>query len=306
MIQHTIWNEKWRASNLDDFLTTPEIRNKFKDYLNKNDIPHLIFAGQTGSGKTTIAKILAKNLDCDYLFINASDENGIDTIREKVKNFCSSASFKPLKVVILDESDYLTINAQSTLRNVIETYSRSTRFIFTCNYLERIMDALQSRCDIYKLEPPTKKDIFNFVGNILTKEGKAWLDVNLQSIIDQQYPDIRKIINTAQSFSTGDTLKITGDLSKDYIKEIINVFEKPSKLISSDIKTIRQIIVDNDVRDFTEIYKLLYEKYLDKPEIIVLLAEYQYKQAFVTDKEINFCANCIKILEVLNKNILKG
>ncbi len=303
MIQHTIWNEKWRATNLDDFLTTPEIRDKFKSYIAKNDIPHLIFAGQTGSGKTTIAKILAKNLDCDYTFINASDENGIDTIREKVKNFCSGASFKPLKVVILDESDYLTVNAQSTLRNVIETYSRSTRFIFTCNYLERMMDAIQSRCDVYKLEPPSKEEIYDFVGNILEKEGKSYLDVTLQYVIDQQYPDIRKIINTVQSCSTGNTLKVSRDLSKNYISEITAIFDKPSKSISSDIEKLRQIIVDNDVRDFQELYKIFYEKYLTKPEVIVLLAEYQYKQAFVIDKEINFVACASKILETLKKPI---
>jgi replication factor C small subunit len=138
--------------------------------LDQGDIQNFIFYGPAGSGKTTLAKIIVKNLDCDYLYINASDENGIDTIREKVKGFASSASWKGIKVVILDEADFITIQGQAALRNVIETFSRSTRFILTCNFIERIIDPLQSRCQVLKIVPPSKTDVYNHLTWILADQ----------------------------------------------------------------------------------------------------------------------------------------
>ena len=134
---HTLLVEKYRSKDLDSYVGNEHIKKTIQQYLNQNDIQNLIFYGTAGTGKTTLAKLIVRNLDCDYLYINASDERGIETIRDKVSGFASAASFKSIKVVILDEADFLTIQAQASLRNVIETFSRTTRFIMTCNYIDR-------------------------------------------------------------------------------------------------------------------------------------------------------------------------
>ena len=159
MKDHGLLVEKHRPDTLEGYVGNEHIKKSIAQYLAQNDIQNLIFYGPSGTGKTTLAKIIVKNLDCEYLYINASDERGIETIRDKVSGFASSASFKPLKVVILDEADFLTIQAQASLRNVIETFSRNTRFILTCNYVERIIDPLQSRCQTLKVIPPSKTDV---------------------------------------------------------------------------------------------------------------------------------------------------
>ena len=156
---HTLLVEKYRSKTLDSYVGNEHIKKTIEQYLGQNDIQNLIFYGPAGTGKTTLAKLIVNNLDCDYLYINASDERGIETIRDKVSGFASTASFKPLKVVILDEADFLTIQAQASLRNVIETFSRTTRFIMTCNYVERIIDPLQSRCQVLKIIPPSKGEV---------------------------------------------------------------------------------------------------------------------------------------------------
>ena len=143
-VDNSLWVESYRPTTLENYVGNENIKVAIAKYLEQNDIQNLIFYGPAGTGKTTLAKLCVQNLDCDHLYINASDERGIETIRDKVQSFASVASFKPLKVVILDEADFLTIQAQASLRNIIETFSRTTRFILTCNYVERIIDPLQS------------------------------------------------------------------------------------------------------------------------------------------------------------------
>lgn len=303
MLQHTIWNEKYRPSVLENFISADEFKSKIDGYIKNNDIPHLIFAGQVGSGKTTIAKILAKNVDCDYLYINASDENGIDTIRDKVKSFASSASFKTLKLVILDEADFLTTPAQAILRNIIETFSLKTRFIFTCNYLERIIEPIQSRCSIYRLEPPTKAHIAKHISQILDKENIKYELKDLATIILKLYPDLRRIINQTQESCSGGKLNTMEDkMSSMYKQEIYDILSHPTK---NSLREIRQIVLDNEIRDYKELYTFLYDRYFETPNIIVILAEAQYKDAFVADHEINFMAAISKILDN-QKQILHG
>jgi replication factor C small subunit len=166
--EHSLFVEKYRPSKLENYVGNEHLKTTISRYLEQNDIQNLIFYGQAGGGKTTLAKLIVGNLDCDYLYINASDERGIETIRDKVSGFASVASFKPIKVVILDEADFLTIQAQASLRNVIETFSRTTRFIMTCNFVERIIDPLQSRCHIILIEPSTGADVYT---EILRREG---------------------------------------------------------------------------------------------------------------------------------------
>jgi replication factor C small subunit len=296
MKEHTIWNEKFRSNNLNEFVAKEELKSTLQKYIDTNDIPHLLFYGTAGSGKTTISKLLAKNIKCDFKFVNASDENGIDDIRDKVKSFASSASISgKLKIVILDEADFLTINAQAVLRNIIESFSRTTRFILTCNYIERIIEPLQSRCTVFRLEPPSKKEVAAHVVNILKTEKIKYDKNDVITLINNHYPDIRRIINSLQSASVTGTLKLSDNLSSNYKEEIYNLIINKTEKSWTEI---RQIVVDNDLRDFTDIYRFLYENLFETPEIVCIIAEHQYKQAFAVDREINFMAAVNKMLNV--------
>ena len=281
--------EKYRPSTLENYVGNENIKKSIAKYLDQNDIQNLIFYGPAGTGKTTLAKIIVANLDCDHLYINASDERGIETIRDKVQGFASVASFKPLKVVILDEADFLTIQAQASLRNIIETFSRTTRFIMTCNFVERIIDPLQSRCHVLKIVPPTKKDVARHLAWVLDQEKIRYEMQDLVPLINQYYPDLRKCINTIQLSTIDNDLKLDQSIlvSSNYIDKVINELSN-----KANFKTIRQIIADANVDDFDELFKSLYTKaseYLPGKEgtASILINEHQYKSNFRIDKEIN-------------------
>ena len=281
--------EKYRPSTLENYVGNENIKKSISKYLEQNDIQNLIFYGPAGTGKTTLAKLCVKNLDCDSLYINASDERGIETIRDKVQGFASVASFKPLKVVILDEADFLTIQAQASLRNVIETFSRTTRFIMTCNFVERIIDPLQSRCHVLKIVPPSKQDVARHLAWVLGEEKIRFEMQDLVPLVNQYYPDLRKCINTIQLSTIDNNLQLDKSIlvSSNYIDKVINELSN-----KADFKTIRQIIADANIDDFDELFRALYERsseYLPGKEgtAAILINEHQYKANFRIDKEIN-------------------
>ena len=251
--------------------------------------------------------MIVKNLDCDYLYINASDERGIETIRDKVSGFASTMSFKSIKVVILDEADFLTIQAQASLRNVIETFSRNTRFILTCNFVERIIDPLQSRCQVLKIVPPTKKDVAKHAAWILGQEKITFELEDVATIVNQFYPDLRKILNTIQLSTHNNTLTVDKSIlvSSNYMTQILKILcgKKP------DWKEIRQIIANANVQDFEELYRYLFdnaEHYASGNEGMVAyyINEYSFQSTFRIDKEINCMALISKLIELAKPKVI--
>jgi replication factor C small subunit len=304
MKEHSLFVEKYRSQTLSDYVGNEQLKQIISRYLETNDIQNLLLYGTPGTGKTTLAKIIVKNIDCDYLYINASDERGIDTIREKVQGFASSASFKPIKIVILDEADFLTIQAQASLRNIIETYSRTTRFILTCNYLERIIEPLQSRCQVLKITPPSKKETAQHVASILETENVSYEINELALVVNKYYPDIRKILNTCQVNILDGGLKIDESiLVSGYKDKLLKELKSPSK---ASFKNIRQIIADSNIEDFEDVFRFLYDsldEYVkddgNKGIITIVIEEYMFHANFRIDKEINLMALISKILEII-------
>jgi len=306
MKENSLFVEKYRSKTLEDYIGNEQLKSIVAQYIKKNDLQNLLLYGTPGTGKTTLAKLIVNNFDCDFLYINASDERGIDTIRDKVQGFASSASFKPIKIIILDEADFLTIQAQASLRNIIETYSRTTRFILTCNYLERIIDPLQSRCQVLKITPPSKKEVAQHVAIILDKEEINYELEDLALVVNKHYPDVRKILNTCQVNTVDNTLKIDKAIlsSNSYKDGVLKELKSPTK---SSFKNIRQILADSNLDDFEEIYRFLYDgldEYgnndLSKALIVIEIENYMYHANFRIDKEINVMALLASILKIIN------
>ena len=208
MKEHTLFVEKYRPDTLDNYIGNEHLKSKVEHYLNTGDLPHLLLFGKAGTGKTTLAKILVKNIECDYLYINASDENNVDTVRNKVKQFASTVGFKDMKVIILDECDYITPNAQAALRNLMETFSKHCRFILTCNFVERIIDPIQSRCQSFQIVPPSRNEVAKHLHNILIQENIMDTPEDIKILVEMGYPDIRRVINSAQQNIVNGKIKL--------------------------------------------------------------------------------------------------
>ena len=303
---HSLWVEKYRPTKLDDYVGNENLKAKVKGYIESGDIPHLLFFGKAGTGKTTLAKLIVKNIECDVMIINASDENNVDTVRNKVKNFASGVGFKPYKVIILDEFDYMTPNAQALLRNLMETFSKHCRFILTCNYIEKIILPIQSRCQSFQIVPPTKKDVAVQIASILKKEDIQFNPADLVPIVDGYYPDIRKIINTTQLACVNGVLKTESAtiVDSDFRLKLVEILKSKDE-VRNKFMTIRQLVADNRISDFTDVYSFLYDKLDDYAKgntanVIIALAEGTSKDALVVDKEINVMSMFVQILNELN------
>lgn len=300
---HYLWVEKYRPSTLENYVGNQQLKDTVKSFIDKGDVPHLLFYGTAGTGKTTLAKAITKNVECDVLYVNASDENSVDNVRNKIKGFASSAGFKNLKIIILDEADFLSQEAQAALRNMIETYSLTTRFILTCNYVEKIIPALVSRCQTYKIEPLSKKEVAIHINDILTKENVKCIPGDLAYIVNSYYPDIRKIINYTQQSVLNGEVKINqmDAVGKDIKLKILEFMRtKPSTAFND----IRQLVADEGLRQFDELYQLLFERvdeYAAGKQTLAILtiAEYLHQSSLVVNKEITFMACIARLLKEL-------
>ena len=304
-INHSLWVEKYRPSKLDDYVGNEHLKNKVSWYIQNEDIPHLLFFGKAGTGKTTLAKLIVSSIECDFMMINASDENNVETVRNKVKNFASSMGFKKYKIIILDEFDYMTPQAQAILRNLMETFSRHCRFILTCNYIEKIIEPIQSRCQTFQITPPTKKDVAIQMSKILKSESVEFDPKDLVPIIDSSYPDIRKIINTCQLNSLKGKLQVDVQnlLENDYKLKVLEVLKSNDDKRNKYMK-IRQTVLDSKATDFSDLYTLLYEKVDDyagenTANVILVLGDGVAKSAVAIDKEIIAAATLIQILNII-------
>ena len=300
--ENTLWVETFRPDTLDGYIGNEHIIDKAKIWIQSGDVPHLLFYGSAGTGKTTLAKIIANSVDADIMYINASDENSVDAVRDKIKRYASTVGFRKWKIIILDESDYLTPNAQAALRNLMETYSRTTRFILTCNYVEKIIDPIQSRCQTFAITPPSKTDVAKRLVSVLEQKEVGYDIKDVAAIINSSYPDIRRAINAAQASVVEGKLQLdrASAIQANYMTEIMDVLRDPKNKQTSFTK-IRQIVADSKVKDFTALYTYLYDN-LDEyakghmGPVILIIAEAQYKDVSVVDKEINVMAMFINLL----------
>jgi DNA polymerase III delta prime subunit len=301
---NTLWVEKYRPSTLDTYIGNEHLKSKVSMYLESGDLPHLLLYGRAGTGKTTLAKLLVNNIECDYLYINASDENNVDTVRTKVKSFASTLGFKDMKVIILDECDYITPNAQAALRNLMETFSKHCRFILTCNFVERIIDPIQSRCQSFQIIPPSKTEVAKHLHSILIQENIMDSPEDIKVLVESGYPDIRRVINSAQRNVVKGRLKLdtSSIIQNDYKLKLLKILETQNK--KNAFKEIRQLLADNKITDFADLFRLLYDE-VDGygkghlAECILIIARYELSDSQVVDKEINVMAMIIEILGVI-------
>lgn len=296
---NNLWVEKYRPKILSDFIISDVNKPLIESFKTKKEIPNLLFLGTPGLGKTTLAKILVNDiLDCQYLYINASDENGIDTIRNKVTSFAQTKSFDgKIKVIILDETDGLSIDAQRALRNTMEEFAKITRFILTANYKYRVIPALQSRCQSFDLTPPLDGVVKRcaFILKSEKIEIPSTEKTKLLEFIKSNYPDLRKCINELQKYSSSGTLNLA-DTSNDEVLELIF-----KEIQGKNITSLRKALIENENQfnhDYVTLMRNLFN-YVDKSKLtdnvkrdfLLTLSEYIYRSSFVVDQEIN-CYSC--------------
>jgi len=298
-----LWVEKYRPKNINETILPDHLKTIFSKIVETGDMPNMLFSGTAGTGKTTVARVLCNQLNLDYIVINASEDGNIDTLRGKIKQFASSVSLQGgVKVVILDEADYL--NPQSTqpaLRGFIEEFANNCRFILTCNFKNRIIEPLHSRCGVYEFNT-SKKDLASLCAQFLKRSQKILEDEGVHhdqqviaNIIMKFAPDWRRILNELQRYSSGGSIMEVPIKSNSYI-ELFKLLK------DKDFKSMRQWVTNNIDVDASAIFRGLYDNALDNlkpeslPQLILILADYQYKHAFVADHELNVVACLTEIM----------
>jgi DNA polymerase III delta prime subunit len=303
-MEHLLWTEKYRPRTVEECILPERLKAVFQQYVNQKEMPNLLLAGGAGVGKTTIAKAMCNEIDCDYMVINGSDENGVDTIRVKIKNYASSVSLSGgRKVIILDEADYLTPNAQAILRNAIEEFAANCSFIFTCNYKNKIIDPLHSRCAVieFGLKNGEKAQMasafFKRITHILDTEKVEFDEKVIAEVVKKHFPDFRRVINELQRYSK------LGKIDVGILSQIgdISLTQIVKHLKEKDFTSVRKWAATSEIDNttfFRKLYDALYEiaKPQSIPQAVLILADYQYKQAFVADHEINLVACLTEIM----------
>ena len=305
MNEHMLWVEKYRPKTIEECILPDALKKTFQDFVNQKKIPNLLMAGTAGVGKTTVARALCEEIGCDYIIINGSDESGIDVLRNKIKNYASSMSLSGgRKVVILDEADYLNPNStQPALRGAIEEFASNCSFIFTCNYKNRIIDPIHSRCTVIDFKANGSKakmagQFFKRVENILQTEGITYEKEVVASVITKHFPDNRRILNELQRYAAGGTIDkgILASVSEIRMTEIVTALK------DKDFASCRKWVTNNLDNDPTRIFRNIYDGLYgvleanSVPQMVVILAKYQYQAAFVADHEINLIACLTEIM----------
>jgi len=305
-MQEYLWVEKYRPQKIDDCVLPKNLKETFKQFVQTGELPNFLFCGTAGVGKTTVAKALCNEIGAEYLLINGSEESGIDVLRTKIKSFASTVSLTDSKkVIILDEADYLNPNStQPALRAFIEEFSNNCRFIFTCNYKNRIIDPLHSRCSVidFKIENNEKQQIassfFKRVMNILTQENIVADQKVVAELVTKHFPDWRRVLNELQRYS------VSGKIDSGIL---LNVTEESFKQLITNLKDknyteVRKWVAKNGDSDTINIFRQLYDtssvniEAASIPQLVLILADYQYKAAFVADHEVNLMAALTEIM----------
>jgi DNA polymerase III delta prime subunit len=299
-----LWVEKYRPRTIRDCILPDNLKNTFQEFVDQDNIPNMLLSGTAGTGKTTIARALCEELGCDYIIINGSEESGIDVLRTKIKDFASTVSLAgKVKVVILDEADYLNPNStQPALRGFIEEFSKNCRFIFTCNFANRIIAPLHSRTTVIDFRltkqdrPQMAAKFFKRVVDILNQENITHNPKVVAEIVNKYFPDYRRVLNELQRYSSSGTIDegILVNISDANMKELILALRE------KDFKKMRTWVVNNLDNDpnvlFRKLYDVLISEVVQVPQLVLLLADYQYKAAFVADAEINLVACLTEIM----------
>ena len=304
MLEHLLFTEKYRPKTIAECILPDRLKTPFQEYVNQNNIPNLLLSGGAGVGKTTVAKAMCEEIGCDYMIINGSDENGVDVVRYKITNYASSMSLSGgRKVIIIDEADYLSPNAQAAFRNAIEEFASNCSFIFTCNYKNKLIDPLHSRCAVvdFTLKNNEKTQMagqfFKRIQSILQSEEIEYDDKVIVELIKKHFPDFRRIINEIQRYSQFG--KIDGGILSHIVEVSLGDIIKYIK--DKDFGAIRKWVASNDI-DATTFFRKIYDNLYDVlkpqsiPQAVIILADYQYKQAFVADTEINTLACLTEIM----------